>query len=175
MMCIKVLGCVPLLSLLLTPAPAWVQPHKATIPQGTELFVRLGRELDSSKLRAEERFYGEVTVPVTVDDRVVIPPGSQILGRVTLLGEKAGDFRIAVDCETLILPDNRRFQLSAAIQSKEGPLAEESEGEDPIVDAGDVISEGLKAFFGLFEKNVVVFEKDSIITITLGRDMIMSP
>ncbi|HSR51451.1 MAG TPA: hypothetical protein VLV83_11525 [Acidobacteriota bacterium] len=154
-----------------------------TVPQGSEIFLHLGRELDPSKVRVEDKFYGDVAVPLTVDDQIVIPAGAQIVGRVAELGEEAGEFRVGLQCETLILPDNRRFQLSANLTAKEGDMPEEGdEAEQGVQGMATVdgavrrgVQKGVDALVGWMGRKPKAIEKGTIITITLTRDLTIAP
>jgi len=53
-----------------------------TVPEGTEMQVRLDTPLSSRTARAEDRFEGTLMMPVYVDDRMVIPAGARVRGTV---------------------------------------------------------------------------------------------
>lgn len=182
MMFIRLMCCMSLLlTAPLAPAPGAAQAA-VRLPEGSEIFLRLGRELDPSKLRVEDQFYGDVAVPLTVDDQIVIPAGSQIVGRVVDVGAQAGEFRVGLRCETLILPDNRRFDLSAGLTSKEGEIPEDDDSDPSVAGLGSVdgavrrgVREGVNALVGLFGRKPEVLEKDTVITVSLTRDLTLSP
>jgi hypothetical protein len=59
------------------------QPQPIVLPAGTELDVRLSTGLSSESNQAGDPFEGEVESPVVVGERVAIPKGSQVSGKVT--------------------------------------------------------------------------------------------
>ena len=52
------------------------------IPRKTEIFVKIQRSLNAKTARTGDRFHGQVEVPVTVEDKIIIPQGSFIIGHV---------------------------------------------------------------------------------------------
>ena len=54
-----------------------------TLPEGTEIQVRLEQPLSSRTARIEDRFDASVAVPVELDGRVVLPAGTRARGIVT--------------------------------------------------------------------------------------------
>ena len=50
-----------------------------TVPAGAHIFAQLQRSLDTRTAKAGDSVYLQVTFPVTVDDRVVIPAGTYAL------------------------------------------------------------------------------------------------
>ena len=67
----------------LTPPPPPVpEVVKVSVPAGTELPVRTSENLSSETSRPDEIFHGTLNSDVTLDDKVVIPAGADIEGRV---------------------------------------------------------------------------------------------
>ena len=54
-----------------------------TLPEGTEIQVRLEQPLSSRTARLEDRFDASIAVPVEIDGRVVLPAGTRVRGIVT--------------------------------------------------------------------------------------------
>lgn len=69
-----------------TAAPEEEAPSptvRATLPAGTEFPVTLNDSLDTRSLQAGDRFTADVGQAVANDSRIVIPSGSEVVGRVT--------------------------------------------------------------------------------------------
>lgn len=64
---------------------------RATLPAGTEFPVTLNDSLDTRSLQAGERFTATVGQAVANDARVVVPSGSEVIGRVTEVRQPEGD------------------------------------------------------------------------------------
>lgn len=59
------------------------KPQPVTLPSGTELDVRLSTGLNSDNNKAGDPFEGTIDSPVAVGDKVVIPKGAPVKGKVT--------------------------------------------------------------------------------------------
>lgn len=93
------------------------------IPRKTEIFITLGRSINTKTATAGDKFYGVVDVPVTVDDEIVIPIGSHIIGHIGASqkpGYLRGKAQLALRFDTIILPDGTTRQIEAVAQSVEG-------------------------------------------------------
>jgi hypothetical protein len=55
---------------------------RGTLPEGSEIQVRLEQPLSSRTARVEDRFEASVALPVQLDGRVVIPAGTRVRGIV---------------------------------------------------------------------------------------------
>ncbi|MBZ5516533.1 MAG: hypothetical protein LAN62_17130 [Acidobacteriia bacterium] len=66
-----------------TAQPEQPQVRSFTIPQGTELEVRLMDSVGSARNRAGDTFLATLDEPVVVDNWVVLPKGVRVTGRVT--------------------------------------------------------------------------------------------
>src|ERR1041385_8105263 len=63
-----------------TAAPA--KPEPVTVPDGTEIAVRLVDPLDSGKNQAGDTFHATLAQPIMVGDQVAVPTGADVEGRV---------------------------------------------------------------------------------------------
>ena len=78
--------------LLSSTLGAQVDLNEVTIPRKTEIFVKLERALSSKTSVGGERFHGRIEVPVTMNDQIIVPAGSFILGQVESV-HKPGYFK----------------------------------------------------------------------------------
>ena len=106
------------------------------VPNKTELFITLERSISSKTALAGDKFYGTVSVPLTLDDRIVIPVGSYIIGEVGFAREAGyvkGKSQLALKFNTVILPGGLTRQIEAVVQSAEGYRG--SPGEEGKIEA----------------------------------------
>ncbi len=68
-------------------SPAAQQPPSITIPAGTELVVRLDGSLSSVRNRRGDTFVATLAEPLIVDNYIVAPKDSKVIGRVVLARE----------------------------------------------------------------------------------------
>lgn len=131
--------CFLLVSGLLAGAPAAQSIDEVVLPAKTEIFIRLERSISSKTASAGDRFHARTEVPVTIDDRIVIPKGSYLLGTVDLsnsAGRIKGKARLRLGFDTVILPDGTTRRIEAVLQSAEGQRA------DPQDETGTLTAEG---------------------------------
>jgi hypothetical protein len=97
-------------------------PEKIVVPYGTVLAVRLTESLSSDLNEKGDNFIASLASPILVDDRVVVPEGAGIKGRVVEV-ESAGRFsgRPAILIEVTRLGFNgNSYDLRTSQYSKEG-------------------------------------------------------
>jgi hypothetical protein len=117
------------------------------IPRKTDIFITLGRTVSSKTAAAGDKFFGQVAVPVTIDDHIIIPVGSHIIGHVEKTQRPRrvkGEGEITLRFDTVILPDGTTRHIAAALASAEG--YEATTGEEGVVtaesDQGDEAAAG---------------------------------
>ena len=107
------------------PAPAGDQ---ITIPAGTTIPLRLTQSISTKNARPGDPVFSQTTFPVTMNDRIVIPPGSYVQGvidEVKRAGRVKGRAEILVHFRTLILPSGYTISLGGAVEGWE----QQSEGQ----------------------------------------------
>ena len=177
-------GIVLGLILLLWAGPGCALVGQSTrslivVPGGTEIFLTLGRTLDAKKVQKGDIFSATVAVPVTIDDRIVIPHGSHFLGEVdeVLTKPSRQGTRIRLEVTRMILPTGETYRVQATQTSAELP---QEELEEESLSASDFRITGLidkvtGALIGLFEPATDVLEKGSTITIALRGSLKLAP
>ncbi len=95
----------------------------AVVPRKTEIFVKIQRSLNTKTARTGDRFHGQVEVPVTVEDKIIIPQGSFIIGHVDISqtgGRVKGKAEMRLLFDTVILPGGTTRDIRAVLSSAEG-------------------------------------------------------
>ncbi|MFQ5738660.1 MAG: YMGG-like glycine zipper-containing protein [Acidobacteriota bacterium] len=124
---------------LLLSAGAFAQPahlQDVVIPRKTDIFVRLERSLETRTASVGDRFYGRVTVPVTVNDQIVIPVGSYLIGQVDETerpGRLSGKAQMRLAFDTVIFPNGVTRHMEAVVQSAEGHKSGQGRQEGEII------------------------------------------
>jgi len=88
------------------------------IPDGTVVKVRLSQQLSTATTRAGTAFLAEVTEPVLKDGRVIIPAGSLLDGRVTMVrgGRRiGGPAAIHLEARMVTLANGSHYVLRARV------------------------------------------------------------
>ncbi|HLH08100.1 MAG TPA: BON domain-containing protein [Terriglobales bacterium] len=102
------------------PTPPPVQ--KVTIPDGTQLSIRLVEALDSGRNHAGDVFHGSLSQPIVVDGKVVIPADSDVTGQVTDAkdaGHFSGNSSLALKLTTLTV-NGKTYQIATDSLQKQG-------------------------------------------------------
>lgn len=105
----------------LTPlaAPQQSQPHMVTVPAGTVLTLALDTGLSSETATEGTAFTATVVDSILSENRVVIPAGSRIEGKVTeavAAKRGAGNGRLSLTFNTLLLPSGYRTGIVGSFQ-----------------------------------------------------------
>jgi tRNA A-37 threonylcarbamoyl transferase component Bud32 len=95
---------------------------RVTVASGTEIRLTLDAAVGSSSSHVGDSFTAMITEPVVAGDRVALPVGSTIRGRVSAaipakkgLGDKAGSLTLSFD--KVVTPDGFGAPMSAAMTS----------------------------------------------------------
>jgi hypothetical protein len=95
-----------------------VSSHPGEVPDGTLVKVKLHEDLSTMTTRVGTSFTAEVSDPVTREGQVVVPVGSMLEGRVTLVrgGKRVGgSAAIHLEARTITLPDGSQYLLHARV------------------------------------------------------------
>jgi outer membrane biosynthesis protein TonB len=98
------------------------RPATATIPDGTEIAVRLNDTLDSGTAQAGQTFHGTLAQPITVDGQRVLPTGADVEGRV-VEAKNAAHFSGASSLTlqlTSLSVNGKSYQVSSDQWTKQG-------------------------------------------------------
>ena len=102
------------------------------IPGKSDIFISLQQSLNTKSARPGDKFSSQVEVPVTAQDRIVIPVGSYIIGYVDMskrAGRIKGKAELTLKFDTVILPDGTTRYMRAGVHSSEG-YATDLDNED---------------------------------------------
>ena len=92
------------------------------VPKKTDIFITLERTISTKVAQPNDKFYGRITVPVTSQNRIVIPVGSFILGHVQHIrrpGHLKGKGELTLTFDSIVFPDGITRNIEAAVQSSE--------------------------------------------------------
>jgi len=93
------------------------------IPSGTKVPVVLKHAISTKGTREGDAVYAETTFPVVVSDRIVVPPGTFVQGRITHIqraGRLKGRAEVLMHFTTLIYPSGYTVVMPGALQNAPG-------------------------------------------------------
>ena len=111
------LVCLPFLT------AAQADEEEIVIPSKTNLFVTLQTGVSTETAQPGDKFHARLTVPITSEDRIVIPVGSYLIGQVddvTRPGRLKGKGEIVLSFDTIIFPSGVTRSLEARAEHAEG-------------------------------------------------------
>jgi hypothetical protein len=103
------------------PAAAAVQ--QLVIPAGTKVPVELKHAISTHGTRTGDAVYAETTFPVVANNRVLIPAGTYVQGRITEIqrgGRIKGRAQVLMHFTTLIYPSGYTVILPGAVENAPG-------------------------------------------------------
>jgi type IV secretion system protein VirB10 len=134
----------------LSSSPA-SNPNTITIPAGTKIPLCLKQAISTKNAREGDSVYAETAFPFVVDDRVIVPAGSYIQGRIAHVergGRLKGRAEILMHFTSMIYPSGYTVMLPGSVENTPGAdnkSVKDSEGTiQQDKDTGKKIEEGAK-------------------------------
>jgi hypothetical protein len=98
-------------------------PASYTIPAGTRILARLTSPLRTTSATEGSGVYLETQFPIVVNDRVVVPPKTFVLGSVLhdrRPGRVRGRAQFRFQFDTMVLPNNHTVSIEGSLQDLPG-------------------------------------------------------
>jgi hypothetical protein len=99
------------------------QSSLLTIPAGTRVPLSLKQAISTKTAREGDPVYAETTFPFVVNDRIVIPSGTYVQGRVTHAkrgGRVKGHAELLVHFTSMIYPSGYTVMLGGSVENTPG-------------------------------------------------------
>jgi type IV secretion system protein VirB10 len=139
----------------LTPATS----SKLIIPSGTKVPLVLKQALSTKNARDGDPVYAQTTFPVVMNDRIVIPAGTYVQGKISNVkraGRLKGRAEVLMHFTTMIYPGGYTVMLPGALENvpgsektsmkdAEGTIRHDSQGGEK---AGKAANRGIKGAEG---------------------------
>lgn len=105
-------------------APA-AAPTIATveIPAGTKVALRLKQAISTKTAREGDAVYAETTFPIAIDDRILIPVGTYVQGKISHIqrgGHIKGRAELLIHFTSMIYPSGYTVMLPGALENVPG-------------------------------------------------------
>ncbi len=105
------------------PAAATTDAAQLTIPSGTKVPLALKQSVSTKNAREGDAVYAVTTFPVVINERIVIPAGTYVQGRISSVkrgGHIKGRAEVLMHFSTLIYPSGYTVVLPGAIENVPG-------------------------------------------------------
>jgi hypothetical protein len=103
--------------------PAAAATQELVIPAGTKVPVALKHAISTKGTRTGDAVYAETTFPVVANNRVLIPAGTYVQGRISEIqraGRLKGKAQVLMHFTTLIYPSGYTVILPGAVENAPG-------------------------------------------------------
>jgi type IV secretion system protein VirB10 len=104
-------------------AAAVKSSDQLTIPAGTKVPLSLKHAISTRQSREDDAVYAETTFPVVANDRVLIPAGTYVQGRISHIqraGRIKGRAEVLIHFTSMIYPSGYTVMLPGAVQNAPG-------------------------------------------------------
>ena len=111
-------------------------PNELVVPAGTKVPLALKHAVSTKSAREGDSVYAETTFPVVQDNRVLIPAGTYVQGRITHVqraGRIKGRAEVLMHFTTLIYPSGYTVMLPGAVENVPGAEKTSIKGEEGTI------------------------------------------
>lgn len=126
-------------------------PGKIVLPPGTQIPLALKQAISTKNAKPGDAVYAETNFPITLNDRVVIPAGTYVQGRISEVrraGRVKGRAELLMHFTTLVYPSGYTAMLPGAVENLPGAEKQDVKGQEGTVrqdsekgkDAGTIAS-----------------------------------
>jgi len=127
-------------------------PNVVTIPAGTKIPLLLKQAISTKNAREGDAVYAETAFPFVVDDRVIVPAGAYIQGKIAHVergGRVKGRAEILIHFTSMIYPSGYTVMLPGSVENTPGAENNTVKDQEGTIqqdkDTGKKIEEGAKA------------------------------
>jgi hypothetical protein len=111
-------------------------PGRITVPSGTQVPLVLKQAISTKNAKPGDAVYAETAFPITVDDKVIIPAGTYVQGRISDVkraGRVKGRAELLMHFTTLVYPSGYTALLPGAVENLPGAEKQEVKGDEGTV------------------------------------------
>lgn len=105
------------------PASSEAKSQTIEIPAGTKVALSLKQAISTKTAREGDAVYAETTFPVSIDDRILIPVGTYVQGKISHIqrgGHVKGRAELMIHFTSLIYPSGYTVMLPGALENVPG-------------------------------------------------------
>ena len=145
-------GSAPAETVAPNPAAAAASdPNVVTIPAGTKIPLSLAQAISTKNAREGDAVYATTAFPFVVDNRIVIPAGSYIQGRIAHVergGRLKGRAEILMHFTSMIYPSGYTVMLPGSVENTPGAEKQSVKDQEGTIqqdrDTGKKVEEAAK-------------------------------
>jgi len=133
--------------------------QQLVIPAGTKVPLALKHAISTKQTRAGDAVYAETTFPVVLNDRVLIPAGTYVQGRISHIqqaGRIKGRAEVLMHFTTLIYPSGYTVMLPGSLENAPGVDKTKVKGEEGTIRADSRTAEKVGTVAGTAASGTVI-------------------
>jgi hypothetical protein len=118
------------------PAASTTDARQLSIPSGTKVPLALKQSISTKNAREGDAVYAVTTFPVVINERIVIPSGTYVQGRISNVkrgGRVKGRAEVLMHFSTLIYPSGYTVVLPGAVENVPGAEKTSMKGEEGTI------------------------------------------
>jgi type IV secretion system protein VirB10 len=172
--------------------PSKVLPP-VVVPAGTVIPVTLTSRISTKNSKDGDGIYGKTAFPITVDNKIVIPEGSHVRGKITEVkrpGRVKGKGELTLNFQTLVLPSGITVPIYTSLGGAGGAgerkgeatvQGDSSKGDDAKTIGTDAAGGGLIGVIGGGGKGAAVGGAGgaavgtAAVLLSRGKDLVLEP
>lgn len=107
--------------------------HTLRLPAGTQVPLRLKQAISTKNAKVGDAVYAETVFPVVENDRIILPAGTYVQGRISDVrraGRVKGKAEILMHFTSLVFPNGYTALLPGAVQNIPGAQSQHLKGEE---------------------------------------------
>jgi hypothetical protein len=118
------------------PQSSEVRKSGTVIPAGTKVALALKQAISTKTAKEGDAVYAQTTFPVVLDDRIVIPSGTYVQGKISHIqrgGHVKGRAELLIHFTSLIYPSGYTVMLPGALENVPGAEHATTKGTEGTV------------------------------------------
>ena len=138
------------------PSEKTLSEKSFPVPVGTKVLLSMVNSVSTKNSVAGDRVYLETTFPIVIENRIVIPAGSYVMGTITNTkrpGKVKGKGEFFLRFDSMMLPNGVTRDFRATVSSLDGRASENLDKKEGVISSegnksGDVRTVGETAAMG---------------------------
>jgi len=120
-----------------TPDPENANPRASiTLPAGTQIPLKLAQGISTKSAKVGDAVYAETVFPITISDKIVIPAGTYVQGRISDIkrpGRVKGRAEFLMHFTTMIYHNGYTVMLPGAVENIPGADQQKVKNEEGTI------------------------------------------
>jgi type IV secretory pathway VirB10-like protein len=111
-------------------------PAGAVIPAGTKVALMLKQAISTKTAKEGDAVYAETTFPVAIDNKMIVPPGTYVQGKISQVkrgGHVKGRAELLIHFTSMIYPNGYTVMLPGSLENVPGAEKSTVKGQEGTI------------------------------------------